>query len=76
MYLYGNFPSSSDVNDHPPENSKMPKKMKDYVNRAFASAASEEERDLIHQHLDIRLNEIFAKNEQWGIDWDHFPMPL
>ncbi len=54
----------------------MPQKMKDYVARAFASAKTEEDRDLVHKHLDSRLNEVFAKKQQWTIDWDTFPMPL
>ena len=54
----------------------MPQKMKDYVARAFASATNEEERDLIHKHLDSKLNQIFSKKQQWSIDWDNFPMPL
>ena len=54
----------------------MPQKMKEYVARAFSSASTEEERDAIHKHLDSKLNEIFAKKQQWSIDWDNYPMPL
>lgn len=54
----------------------MPPKMKEYVNRAFLSTHNEEERDLIHKHLDAKLNKIFREGRQWTIDWDKEPLPL
>ena len=54
----------------------MPPKMKEYVARAFGSGKTEEERELIHKHLDTTLNKIFAEKQQWDIDWDNFPLPL
>lgn len=55
---------------------KMPLDMKNYVARAFSSARNEEERELIHKHLDTTLNKIFAEKRQWSIEWDNYPMPL
>lgn len=60
----------------PSPKDKMPPKMKEYVSRAFSSGRTEEERELIHKHLDSKLNMIFSENKQWGIDWDNYPMPL
>ncbi len=54
----------------------MPQKMKEYVASAFSSAKTEEDRDAVHKHLDSKLNDIFAKKQQWSIDWDNYPMPL
>ena len=68
--------SSGSLDSHQGKPGKMPPKMKEYVTRAFASASSEEERDLVHQFLDDKLNKIFAENKQWTIDWERYPMPL
>ena len=54
----------------------MPPKLKNYVARAFASAKNEDEREQIHQHLDVTLNKIFAEKRQWDLDWDNYPLPL
>lgn len=60
----------------PPKANKMPPKLKSYVARSFGSAKNEEERELIHKHLDATLNKVFAEKRQWEVDWDSFPLPL
>ena len=54
---------------------KFPPGFSTYVNRAFAACSTSEEREKIHEYLDVELNKIFNDKKQWEIDWETFPLP-
>lgn len=63
----------SEENTHQP--SKWPPKFKGYVQRAFAAAVSDSDKEYVHRVLDEELNRMFADKKQWEIDWDSYPLP-
>ena len=72
-------PSSSstktDTADPTATRGKFPPGFSTYVNRAFAACTTADEREKVHEYLDVELNKIFNEKKQWEIDWDTFPLP-
>lgn len=54
---------------------KFPPGFSTYVNRAFAACSTPEEREKVHEYLDVELNKVFNENRQWAIDWASYPLP-
>ena len=71
-------PSSSattDDSDPTATKGKFPPGFSTYVNRAFSACSTSDEREKVHEYLDIELNKIFNEKKQWEIDWDTYPLP-
>ena len=73
-------PSSSssakpDAGGQPTARGKFPPGFSTYVNRAFAACATPDEREKVHEYLDVELNKLFNDNKQWEVNWDTYPLP-
>ena len=67
--------STQPERDQPAPQGKFPPGFSTYINKAFASCSTAEERDKLHKYLDNEMNKLFSDKKQWEIDWDSYPLP-